>query len=181
MQFIIHMVGTKLLSCYFALFVLTCQYFAGGSHVGRGKPMLEAIGATLLMYQVPSICTFDVRTVLGLSGSLTDFRQVTHFQKQVGYLLVLGIQWYGIYGMRKTVPFGPQIDLTLSGQTLDCCPQTERRRGPSVVWREGKEAPMTRQWLAPLLNLGHNHQTWGSSCKDLPYSDCFWVGHKILQ
>ena len=29
------MVGTKLLSCYFALFVLTCQYFAGGSHVGR--------------------------------------------------------------------------------------------------------------------------------------------------
>ena len=56
MQFIIHMVGTKLLSCYFALFVLTCQYFAGGSHVGRGKPMLEAIGAqttALLMYQVP--------------------------------------------------------------------------------------------------------------------------------
>ena len=75
--------------------------------------------------------------------------------------------------MRKTAPFGPQIDLTLSGQTLDCCPQTERRRGPSVVWREGKEAPMTRQWLAHLLNLGHNHQTWGSSCKDLPYSDCF--------
>ena len=75
--------------------------------------------------------------------------------------------------MRKTVPFGPQIDLTLLRQTLDCCPQTERRRGPSVVWREGKEAPMTRQWLAHLLNLGHNHQTWGSSCKDLPYSDCF--------
>ena len=52
------MVGTKLLSCYFALFVLTCQYFAGGSYVGRGEPMLEAIGAqtaTLIMYQVPGI------------------------------------------------------------------------------------------------------------------------------